>query len=162
MNVNYLSVRTNKQLKILGNQDEKPSSASTANRRAVQYTFTEDGDIISISMYHTAVAGRLLYAIYSDVAGVATTLLGVTDITDSIVAAGFQTVNLLTPVSVVNGQTIWIAFVYENTTGFKYEAVAPTRVTTTAVFADGMPTSFGAGTYANGQYSIYCTYWANA
>jgi len=73
-------------------------------------------------------------------------------------SAGWQTVNLGSPVLISAGQTVWLAWVFQSNPGIRYMAGSSGRANSPASWAGGMPTSFGTSTMANYIYSIYCTY----
>lgn len=133
-------------------------TSTTANRRAQMISFTEAGTIQSISMYHNGGTGQVLLGVYSDAAGVPGTRLGVTPATIISSSAGWQTVSLTSPVPVTSGQKIWLSWVYENNPGIRYISGTPARAQSSALWAGGMPSTFGTSTFANYRYSIYCTY----
>ena len=128
------------------------------NRRAVPYTMSEAGQLESISIYHDGGSGRVLLAVYADGAGKPGARLGVTDSTVIHATEGWQTVDLPSPVSVSGGQTIWLAWVFENNPGIRFTAGTPGRADSTATWSDGMPTTFGTCAVASYVYSIYATY----
>ena len=78
----------------------------------------ENGDIQSLSIYHAGGNGNLLMGVYSDVSNDSITRLGVTAATPVNAEEGWQTVNLLTPVSVTTGQTIYLAYVFQTNPGY--------------------------------------------
>ena len=67
-------------------------------------------------------------------------------------------VALTNPVKVALGQTVWLAWVFETNPGVRYITGTPARAQSSASWTGGMPATFGAATYANYKYSIYCTY----
>ena len=82
---------------------------------------TENGDIRSVSMYHSASTNgsHLLLGVYSDASGAPSTLLGVTPVTVVSTAQGWQTVALTSPVPATAGQKIWLAWLFENNPGVR-------------------------------------------
>jgi len=133
-------------------------TSTTANRRAQTITFTEDGTIQSISIYHNGGTGRVILGVYADAVGVPSARLGVTPATTISYTAGWQTVSLTNPVTVIPGQKVWLSWVFENNPGLRYEAGTPARAQSVALWPEGMPDPFGSSTLANYRYSIYCTY----
>jgi hypothetical protein len=133
-------------------------SVSTApSRRAIPVTFSESGEINSLSIYHNGGTGNMLLAVYSDQAGYPSSLLGTTAPTAVNSSEGWQTVSLGT-IPVTSGQKVWLSFVFENLTGVRYATGAPGRALSYARWSEGMPPTFGASTIAGINYSIYCTY----
>ena len=122
-------------------------------------TMSETGDIQSISIYYNGGGtGSLLLGVYSDVAGAPSQLLGVTTVTPINSTEGWQTVDLSTPVTVSGGETIWLAWVFENNPGIRYQAGTPGRASSGVGWSGGMPGDFGSSSLANYTYSIYCSY----
>ena len=145
-------------VKALGNTTVYGSTSTTANRRAQVITFPEPGTIQSISIYHNGGTGRLLLGVYDDVSGSPGGRLGMTpDITINP-TAGWQTVPLTSPVSVIAGQKVWLSWVFENNPGVRYIAGTPARAQSEATWPGGMPNPFGAATFADYKYSAYCSY----
>ncbi len=151
---NYIPIK----LKTEGITEVYASSTSWANRRAVPVTFDEVGEIESISMYHNGGTGDVLLAVYSEQDSTVSNLLGVTNSTAINSSAGWQTVNLIEPVTVYTGETVWLAWVFENNPGIRYSAGGSLRAHSNDTWSEGMPEAFGNASYANAQYSIYCNY----
>ncbi|MDD2305504.1 MAG: T9SS type A sorting domain-containing protein [Prolixibacteraceae bacterium] len=144
--------------KSLGNTEVYNSISTAPNRRAIPVTFSENGEINSISIYHGGGTGNVLLGVYSDEAGLPLSRLGVTESTIINSTEGWQTVPLSSPVPVTSGQTIWLSFIFQNLTGVRYTTGKPGRALSTATWSAGMPTEFGTSTYADYNYSIYCNY----
>jgi parallel beta-helix repeat protein len=144
--------------KYLGNIMVSNLVSTTANRRAVPATFIENGMIESISIYHNGGTGNLLMGVYADQSGSPYSLLGVTTSTLISSTEGWQTVSLLSPVTVSSGQTIWLSWVFQNNPGIRYSNGTPSRAQSTESWSAGMPSSFGPSSFAEYNYSIYCTY----
>jgi len=142
----------------LGNTEVYSSSSATNQRRAQIVTFPESGTIESISIYHNGGTGKVLLGVYSDVNGTPGTRLGVTSATDISSSAGWQTVSLISPLPVISGQNVWLAYVFENDPGVRYIAGSPPRAQSMDTWAGGMPDSFESSIMANYKYSLYCTY----
>jgi hypothetical protein len=121
-------------------------------------TFTENGEINSISIYHNGGTGNVLLGVYYDASGSPSSRLGVTASTGINSSAGWQTVTLTSPVTVISGQTVWLSWVFENNPGIRYVAGTPARAQSADLWSGGMPTTFGAASFADYKYSIYCTY----
>jgi len=143
---------------LVGNTDVYNSTTTVANRRAIPVTFSESGTIESITIYHNGGGGKMLLGVYSDVSGSPGLILGETPSSTVSASAGWQTVNLSNPVSVAAGQTVWLAWVFENNPGIRYTSGTPARAHSSATWSGGMPATFGEATYANYNYSLYCTY----
>ncbi|NIS80999.1 MAG: choice-of-anchor D domain-containing protein, partial [Anaerolineales bacterium] len=73
-------------------------------------------------------------------------------------SAGWQTVDLSSPVNVSSGQTVWLAWVFESNPGIRYQTGSPGRANSSQVWSAGMPDPFGSATVANYVYSIYAMY----
>jgi hypothetical protein len=142
----------------IGNTGVYSIVSASNNLRAMPVTFTESGNITSMSVYHDGGSGNLLMGIYSDQNGQVATLLSVTSATAVNSAAGWQTVSLASPVAVASGQTVWLAWVFQNNVGVRFTTGAPARAVSTATWAGIMPAYFGTASYADFKYSIYCTY----
>ena len=127
-------------------------------RRATKITAPSTGNIISMSIYFNPGSGNVLLGVYNDSAGKPGTLLGVTPTTAARTTQGWQTINLVTPAAVTSGQTLWLAYVTEANPLTRYESVATNEsVASTAVWAGGMPASFGSSSYTTYNWSVYCT-----
>lgn len=137
-------------------------SNSTA-KRAYPVTVSEDGSIEAISLYHNArnaATDSLMVAVYSDNTGSPSSRLGISARSTQISATeGWQTVNLISPVAVTAGQTIWLAWQLNSATtiGVFYDAGAVTRASTTATYP-ALADPFGATSFANFSYSVYAKY----
>jgi PKD repeat protein len=141
----------------VGNTTILGSTSVTPNRRAMPFTMSEDGTIESITMYHEGGSGGLILAVY-DGSSLPQNRLGVTPSTTINSSAGWQTINLTTPVSVTGGTTIWLAWVYESIPGVRYEIGSPGRAQSGDLWSGGMPDPFGSSTQSDFIYSIYATY----
>ena len=155
-------------------QDYQPSTAGItevfgstsimSNRRAVPVTFTESGTITSISIYHNGGTGNVYLGVYSTQSGGPSQRLGVTALTPVNAGSGWQTVTLTNPVSVTTGQTIWLAWVFQNNPGIRFTVGSPARAQSPQSWtgSGSMPVTFGSVSYSNYRYSIYCNYIPNA
>jgi hypothetical protein len=132
--------------------------SAVSNRRAVPVVTSQAGTLASISIYHEGGTGHAILAVYSDASGLPGNLLGTTNSTLINASAGWQKIALTSPVTVTAGQTIWLAWVFENDPGMRWTPGLPGRAISTATWSSGMPTSFGASSTTTGQYSIYATY----
>jgi hypothetical protein len=124
-------------------------------------TFNEEGGITSISIYHEGGTGNVLLGVYSDQDGNPSSRLGITASTAVNSTAGWQTIQLSTPVSVVSNQKVWLSWVFQIAPVTRYTAGTLGRAASLNTWANGMPTSFGPSTIAPNKYSIYCNYTAN-
>ena len=102
----------------------------------------------------------MVLGVYSDDNGVPDANLAVTDTTAIDANPGWQTVQLTSPVDVNEGDTIWLAWVFETNPGTHYRAVYPTaRYAPGQRFEDGMPTDFGTSSSGYGmKFSIHAVY----
>jgi hypothetical protein len=142
----------------LGNTTVYSSVSTGLSRKAMPVTFSESGSITSISIYHDGGAGNVLLGVYTDLSGLPSSRLGVTPSTVVNSSGGWQTVTLSSPVSVTSGQTVWLAWVFQNGIGTRYTTGTPGRALSTATWSSGMPEAFGTSSTAGTKYSIYCTY----
>jgi hypothetical protein len=133
------------------------STTTTANRRAMPFTMTENGTIESVTMYHVGGSGNMILAVY-DGASLPQNRLAVTAETAVNSNTGWQTIGLTNPVHVTAGTAIWLAWVYESNPGISYESGSPGRADAGEGWSGGMPDPFGSSTQANYIYSIYATY----
>jgi len=128
------------------------------NRAALPSIMPEDGTIHSITMYHLGGHGRMILAVY-DGTTFPENRLSLTPETNVDSSNGWQTINLTSPAHVRGGQTIWLAWVYENSPGFAYRSGTPGLVTSGEGWGGGMPEQFGNGQRSLNVYlSIYATY----
>ena len=119
----------------------------------------EDGYILNISMYHNGGSGKMLLGLYADDRqGNPGDQLAVTDETDVSSIKGFQSIELSAPVFVPAGTPIWLAWVYENNPGVRYQVGSPGRAKSNEVWYDGMPYTYGPNSIDEFIYSIYATY----
>jgi PKD repeat protein len=144
-------------LPTVGNTQVFSTTTWNANRRAVPYTMPETGTIYSITQYHDGGGDSMILAVYDGESAPANRI-GVTAATTVSATTGWQTINLVNPVAVAGGSTIWLAWVYENNPNVYYQSGTPGRVDAGEAWAGGMPTSFGSASEAAYIYSIYCSY----
>ncbi len=140
----------------VGNTTVFTSTSTAANRRAMPFTMPETGTINSVTMYHEAGSGSMILAVY-DGASLPGNLLAVTPSTAVSGSAGWQTINLTSPVNVSSGTQIWLAWVYQTNPGIRYQTGSPGRADA-GVGWPGMPDPYGSSTQANFLYSVYATY----
>jgi hypothetical protein len=73
-------------------------------------------------------------------------------------SAGWETVNLSSPVSVTSGQKVWLAWVFENNPGIRADDGTPGRASSGVGWSGDMPSDFGSASFSDYIYSIYATY----
>ncbi len=142
---------------------DRDSTHST--QRSMPFTMTENGILESITMHIAGGTGDVQLGIYADNSGVPGNRLGQTAITSVQSTRGWQTVSLENPVSVNNGDTIWLSWIFSNNPGIAYVSGTPGRYQ-----ADGsvwsttgnIPSIHGSGAQSNYRYSIYATYSTSA
>jgi uncharacterized repeat protein (TIGR02543 family) len=137
------------------------TSTTTANRRAMPFTMPENGEICSVTMYHTGGSGSMILGVY-DGEGLPANRLGVTATTAVSGSTGWQTIDLTGPAYVAGGSTVWLAWVYESNPGIYYETGSPGRAHSSDGWSGGMPDPFGSSTQSNYIYSIYANYTPSA
>lgn len=151
-------------VKKLGTQTIGGTAFSATTRMGMPYTFTEAGQITAIVIYNSgqlATGGNILLGVYDNTGstGLPGTKLAETNIQETQSFAGWQRINLKTPLSVTNGQTVWLCWVEEKSLQLWYTAGSPGRAQTTGTtWAQGLPSTFGTSTQASSLYSIYCIY----
>ncbi|MBN1761401.1 MAG: DUF4082 domain-containing protein [Chitinispirillaceae bacterium] len=140
-------------------------ASSNTNRRAVKDTMPEDGQITSMSMYHNAgTSGQMQMGIYADNNGVPGSLLASTEKTNIATTAGWQTINLTSPISVTSGTYIWLAWMYQTGSGARYlssggNGYRTVTGSTWSTSSTNMPSSFGTTSWTSGvNFSVYATY----
>jgi hypothetical protein len=143
---------------MVGNDTVFSNVSAHANLRAMPYTMSEDGELESISIYHQGGMGNMILGVYVDNYGSPGSRLGQTASTPISSTEGWQTVSLQSPVSVSSGQTIWLAWVFQNNPGVRYTSGTPGRASANAGWSGGMPSSFGSSSQADYIYSVYATY----
>jgi uncharacterized repeat protein (TIGR02543 family) len=141
----------------VGNTDVFGSTSVSTYRRAMPFTMPEDGDILSVTMYHDGGSGSMILGVY-DGEGTPQNRLGVTAATAVSGSTGWQTISLTNPVPVAGGTTVWLAWVYENNPGIRYQTGSPGRYQSNDQWSGGMPDPFGSGSQSDFLYSIYATY----
>jgi Zn-dependent metalloprotease len=141
----------------VGNTEIFGSRSISANRRAMPFTMPETGTVSSVTMYHDAGTGSMILGVY-DGEGMPANRIGVTPTTPLNPTAGWQTIDLINPVVVQGGTTVWLAWVYESNPGIAYKTGTPGRVDAGVGWAGGMPDPFGSGTQADFLYSIFAYY----
>src|SRR5690606_13139571 len=56
------------------------------------------------------------------------------------------------------GQSVWLSWVFQNNPGVRYSIGKPGRAQSTVTWSAGMPANFGNSSFADYNYSIYCSY----
>jgi hypothetical protein len=141
----------------VGNTTVFGSTSTSAYRRAMPFTMPENGEICSVTMYHTGGSGDMILGVY-DGTSTPQNRLAVTSITPVSGSTGWQAVGLTNPAFVSSGSTVWLAWVYESNPGIRYQTGSPGRYQSSAAWSGGMPDPFGSGSQANYLYSIYASY----
>ncbi len=154
---NYITVTDGSATADVGYTTVYGSTSTSSRRRAQPVTMPESGTITSVTMYHTGGSGNMILAVYDGSSSPANRL-ATTASTPVSGTTGWQTINLTNPVTVAANSTIWLAWVYENNPGIRYQSGTPGRAQSTSTWSGGMPTSFGSSSQANYVYSIYATY----
>jgi len=157
----YCNVTPGVQANNLGNTEVYEYVSTAEDRRAIPVKFNEGGTINSISIYHNGGIGNLMLGVYSDYSGSPSSKLGTTASTVVNPNAGWQTIPLSVPVAVNSGQTIWLAWVFQNNPGVRWTNGTPGRASSPGTWTEGMPATFGNSSFADYVYSIYCTYIPN-
>jgi len=75
-------------------------------------------------------------------------------------AAGWQTIELTKPILVEEGQTIWLAWVFENNPGIRRTSGSPSNAVSSYDWYVQMPSEFGSSTPSSYIYSICANYTA--
>ncbi len=139
---------------------DRDSTHST--QRSMSYTMNENGSLQSISIHIAGGTGNVQLGVYADNNGAPGNRLGQTAITAVQATRGWQTISLENPVTVNNGDTIWLSWIFSNNPGVAYVAGAPGRyqATGTSWSASGnnMPSTHGSGSQSDFRYSVYTTY----
>ncbi|MBP2832983.1 fibronectin type III domain-containing protein [Aquimarina sp. U1-2] len=136
--------------------------ATHATRRAMPYTMTENGILQSISLHIAGGTGEVQLGVYADNNGAPGDRLAATAITPVRTTRGWQTISLETPVTVLNGNTVWLAWMFSNHPGIAYVSGTPGRYEATgsswSAGGNNMPSSYGSGAQTDYRYSVYANY----
>ncbi|MDY8137363.1 InlB B-repeat-containing protein [Aquimarina sp. 2201CG5-10] len=163
--VNVTTLDGSTTLYTLGITTVGSSNSSHATRRAMPYTITENGIIQSVSMHIEGGTGNAQLGVYADNNGVPGNKLGQTSITAVRSTRGWQTISLENPVTLNNGDTVWIAWMFSNNPGIAYVSGSPGRYQATGSSwssgGNNMPSSYGSGSQSNYRYSVYANYLRN-
>jgi hypothetical protein len=145
---------------IVGNTKVFGSTSTSPNRRAMPFTMPENGFIESVTMYHTGGSGSMILGVYEG-ASLPAYRLGITATTAVSATKGWQTIDLTSRAYVSGGSTVWLAWVYENNPGIRYQTGPPpgrAEPDEYKTWPGGMPDPFGPSSLADYLYSIYATY----
>ncbi|WP_128755399.1 InlB B-repeat-containing protein, partial [Aquimarina sediminis] len=138
------------------------SSSTHGTRRAMPYTMSENGILQSIAFHIEGGSGSVQLGVYKDNNGVPGSRIGQTSTTGVRSTRGWQTISLQNPVTVNNGETIWLAWIFSNNPGIAYVSGSPGRYQATgsswSTSGNNMPSSYGSGSQSNYKYSVYANY----
>ncbi|WP_108870178.1 fibronectin type III domain-containing protein [Aquimarina aquimarini] len=138
------------------------NDSSHATRRAMPYTMSESGTLQSVAFHIAGGSGDVQIGVYADNNGAPGNRIGQTPITGVRTSRGWQTISLQSPVTVGNGDTIWIAWIFSNNPGIAYASGSPGRYQATgsswSASGNNMPSSYGSGSQTNYRYSVYANY----
>ncbi|PKP35600.1 MAG: hypothetical protein CVU00_01750 [Bacteroidetes bacterium HGW-Bacteroidetes-17] len=147
---------------VIGNTTKFSILTSASNRRAMPFLVPHDGLISSISMFHNGGSQNMILGVYNGTTLTPDSLIGVTEVTQVSPNDDWQTIDLVNPAKVTEGQQIWLAWVYENNPGIYYTNDYPGRVESGFPWPYGMPEMWGdTAKMANSIYSIYANYVTN-
>jgi hypothetical protein len=141
----------------VGNTDVYENISTMANRRAMPFTMPMEGSLVSVVMYHMGGTGSMILAVY-DGDESPQNRLAITEITPVHNTEGWQEIKLTHEISLLRGDTFWLAWVYENNPGIRYKTGSLGRYQSDDTWSGGMPYYFGSGSQENYIYSIYLTY----
>ena len=159
-------VESNDITNTVGNTTVFGEYYAPTERRAVPFRMPEDGIIQSVTIFHDeGSTGDMILAVYDDDGDVPGSRIAVTPQTTTNPIAGWQTIDLITPVHVESQARIWLAWIYEDMPGVR---TAPSdsgwgrAKTVPPEYWDDIPRmseEFGScDVSANWTYSIY-HYW---
>ena len=139
----------------LGNQTIYGSTSATLARLATKVTPAFDGFINSITFYHDNSSGNCLVGVYSSAADIPIIRLSVSPSTPLSGVAGWQTVNLPSPLAVTGGTDYFIAYVVDSPAGIPFQAGGSIRSYNTT---GGMilPSPFNRNGNDTTSMSVYC------
>jgi hypothetical protein len=159
LGINIIQAQTT-VLKTLGNTEVYTLTSVSVNARAIPVTFTDElNQIKSISIYHTKNTGNMLVGVYSDNNGSPNVLLATSAVTLVANVTGWQTVNLINPIIVNKDQTVWLAWIFQNSVVVRHTASTTTkRATSKFTWTETLPTSYGIANLALFKFSVYCNY----
>jgi len=141
-----------------------PELYDSLSRRAVPFPMPEDGTITSVAMFHDGGSGGMILAVYDNGGdNKPNNRIAITAETATNPSAGWQTIDLITPVVVSTGAKIWLAWVYENEITHRVGECdlewGRAKTSPAKYWADGMPATFGSCELGHaGTSSIYANY----
>ena len=144
----------------VGNTDVYAGTSTNSSRRASPVDITADGIIENVNIYHSGGGGSVLLALYEDNAGSPGARLGVTASTAVSASLGWQTIPLISPTNVSNGDTVWMAWVFSANPGIRYESGPAVNGNSSGLWGQGMPDPWGSSYSMSYRYSISITYQA--
>ncbi|MDY8136639.1 fibronectin type III domain-containing protein [Aquimarina sp. 2201CG5-10] len=160
--LNVTTTTTPTQLFTVGITTVGTSTSTHADRRAMPYTMPENGTLQSIAIHVTGGSGDMQLGVYADNNGVPANKIGQTSITTINSTTGWQTIALENPVTISNGETIWLAWMLSTNPGVAYVTGSPGRYsaagTTWSTSGNNMPSNYGTGSQSDFRYSIYANY----
>ncbi len=113
-----------------------------------------NGQIDSITFYHSATAGTIELGVYDQLASEPKNLIATTGSVASIVSLGWQTINLTSPLSVLAGTTYYIGFARSPAIDFYSGSIGSTSLITISDLSS-LPNPWPAGTLISIKPSIY-------
>ncbi len=142
---------------VIGNASVGSEIELHATRRAERFVMPTDGTLESISIYHGGGAGEMLLGVYlGDSAP--DVRVGVTPQTPVNPDEGWQTAALTSPLWVPGGAPIWLAWVFQDNPGVRYQSAMDGWIDSDQEWIAGMPKEFGNGWQAHRRYSICAAY----
>lgn len=120
-------------------------------------TAPQDIEITSIAIYHSGASQNLLVGVYSNSSTLPGSLLATSDAVATNSTAGWQTIDLTSPLTVSNGTTVWIA--YQASTGITARRqTGQDRSRSADAWTGALPTTqtTPALSGSNIQVSMYC------
>jgi len=142
---------------VIGNMSVYPETTIHDERRAEPFVMPADGTIETISIYHEGGGSEMLLGVYLGAAA-PDVRVGITPWTPVSANEGWQTVALTQPLWIPEGTRIWLAWVFEENPGMRYQ-IAPARSVESENDCDaGMPGTFGSSREVDRSHSVYATY----
>jgi hypothetical protein len=141
----------------VGNPTVFQQVAYQDERCAEAFTMPTSGRIETISIYHEGGSGQMLLGVYlGDTWPDA--CVAVTAPTAVSASTGWQTIPLISPVWISTGKLIWLAWVFEDNPGIRYQTTSSGWVQGGQGWTGSLPGSFGTDWQSNRLYSIYASY----
>jgi hypothetical protein len=142
---------------VIGNLDAYPEITLYDKLCAEPFIMPEDGTIQSISIYHEGGRGEMLLGVYLGDAA-PDFRVSMTSPTEVSAEAGWQTAALTDPIWIPGGTSIWLAWVFGENPGIRYQTLPSGSVESDQGWNAGMPDKFGSSWQSNRIHSIYATY----